>query len=163
MTGTAVNHCTFVDEAPRIGWYALALCICSKRPIFTDAAFARITEGGETQEVGEMNRVVINLLQNIDMFPQHSFLIAATNHGQLLDSAIWRRFTVVNMELPTPDLRQKLIEYYAKGMPIQIDISQWVQETDGLSGAEIKAKIHTEAKRCILNSQQLNLCGADAS
>ncbi len=106
--------------------------------------------GDNDHEVGEMNRVVINLLQNIDMFPRHSFLIAATNHGQLLDTAIWRRFTVINMDLPTPELRLRLIDHYAKDLPIQIDRVQWVIDTEGLSGAEIKARVQTEAKRVIL-------------
>lgn len=108
--------------------------------------------GGSDQEVGEMSRVVINLLQNIDMFPPESFLIAATNHGHLLDTAIWRRFSVVEMELPGEDDRRRLIEYYSKGLPITIDVEQWVKDTDGMSGAGIKTKIHKETKKYILNN-----------
>lgn len=113
--------------------------------------------GGNGQEVGEMSRVVINLLQNIDMFPPESFLVAATNHGHLLDTAIWRRFTVVNMELPKAEERRRLIEYYSKGLPIEVDADStdadgWVKDTHGLSGAEIRTKIHKEAKQYILNS-----------
>lgn len=103
-------------------------------------------------EVGEMSRVVINILQNIDMFPPESFLVAATNHGYLLDSAIWRRFTTVEMGLPEKPERQRLIEYYSKGLPLEIDVGEWIEATHGLSGAEIRTKIHKEAKKQILAS-----------
>lgn len=110
--------------------------------------------GGKDQEVGEMSRVVINLLQNIDMFSPESFLIAATNHGYLLDAAIWRRFTVVEMELPHDSERQRLIKYYSKGLPIALgDIDAWLGNTQGMSGAEIKTAIHKHVKRQILNSR----------
>lgn len=109
--------------------------------------------GGQNQEVGEMSRVVINLLQNIDMFPPNSFLIAATNHGHLLDTAVWRRFTVVELGLPGESERRRLIEYYAKGLPLQVKIDDMVKKTDGLSGAEIKARIQTHAKKVLLVRQ----------
>jgi len=46
----------------------------------------------DTNELGELKRVVNSLLQNIDILDNNSVLIAATNHEQLLDPAIWRRF-----------------------------------------------------------------------
>jgi AAA+ superfamily predicted ATPase len=97
------------------------------------------------------------LLQNIDMFPPESFLIAATNHGHLLDSAIWRRFTTVNMDLPGPEERRRLIHYYKKGLPIDIHIADWVDKTDGMSGAQIKTKLHNEAKKQILCLEKTKL------
>lgn len=106
--------------------------------------------GGGDHEVGEMSRVVINLLQNIDMFPPESFLIAATNHAHLLDTAIWRRFTVFNMDLPDEQSRERLIKYYSKGLPMEIHLDTWVRDTQGLSGAEIRTRLHKEAKRLIL-------------
>lgn len=113
--------------------------------------------GRDRQDVGEMSRIVINILQNIDMFSPDSFLIAATNHGHLLDSAIWRRFSVVNMELPGNEERRKLIGYYSKDLPIEIDAygmdgDKWVKDTHGMSGADIKGMLHHEAKQYILNS-----------
>lgn len=107
--------------------------------------------GANKSEVGEMSRVVINTLQSIDLFSPDSFLIAATNHGHMLDSAIWRRFTTVNMDLPKEEERRRLILYYSKGLPVEIDAEEWVSSTQGMSGADIKAKIHKEAKSIILN------------
>ena len=55
----------------------------------------------DKNELGELKRVVNSLLQNIDGFNNDSILIAATNHHELLDPAIWRRFsTIVALEKP---------------------------------------------------------------
>lgn len=54
-------------------------------------------------EIGELKRLVTVLLQEIDLWPSDRLLIAATNHRELLDPAIWRRFdVVVDFPLPTP-------------------------------------------------------------
>ena len=52
-------------------------------------------------EIGELKRLVTVLLQEIDRWPPHSILIAATNHPDLLDPAVWRRFDRV-LEFPMP-------------------------------------------------------------
>ena len=55
----------------------------------------------DKNELGELKRVVNSLIQNIDSFSENSILIAATNHQELLDPAIWRRFTsVLTLERP---------------------------------------------------------------
>ena len=57
---------------------------------------------GEAQDVGEMRRVVTAFLQFIDADRSPSILVAATNHAELLDRAIFRRFDVVlAFELPS--------------------------------------------------------------
>ncbi len=58
----------------------------------------------DKNELGELKRVVNSLLQNIDQFGSNSILIAATNHDQLLDSAVWRRFaTTLRIDFPDAD------------------------------------------------------------
>jgi SpoVK/Ycf46/Vps4 family AAA+-type ATPase len=59
---------------------------------------------GDSQDVGEMNRIVTAFLQLIDSDASNSLVIAATNHAELLDRAIFRRFdVVVPFALPTAD------------------------------------------------------------
>lgn len=118
--------------------------------LFLDEFDAVGKERGDKQEVGELSRVVINLLQNIDMLSENSILIAATNHGTLLDSAMWRRFKTIDIPRPEQEERARLISYYSKGLPININTSDWVKETAGLTGADIKEKLHSEAKRIIM-------------
>nr|VFK57085.1 MAG: ATPase family associated with various cellular activities (AAA) [Candidatus Kentron sp. TC] len=66
-------------------------------------------ERGDTRETGEIKRVVSSLLLQIDALPDYVVLVAASNHPELLDRAVWRRFQV-RIELPTPS-RQQLIRY----------------------------------------------------
>lgn len=65
-------------------------------------------------EIGELKRLVTVLLQEIDDWPTGGLLVAATNHGELLDPAVWRRFDhVLQFSLPQSDeLRQTLIESF---------------------------------------------------
>ena len=65
----------------------------------------------DNNELGELKRVVNSLLQNIDAFGEGSILIAATNHQDLLDPAVWRRFNKV-VEVPMPG--QKELEAYVE-------------------------------------------------
>lgn len=56
----------------------------------------------DATEVGELKRLVTVLLQEIDSWPEGALLLAATNHAELLDPAVWRRFElVVNFPLPS--------------------------------------------------------------
>jgi SpoVK/Ycf46/Vps4 family AAA+-type ATPase len=56
----------------------------------------------DATEIGELKRLVTVLLQEIDMWPEGSLLLAATNHSDLLDPAVWRRFEIV-LEFALPD------------------------------------------------------------
>ncbi|MDR6661279.1 Cdc6-like AAA superfamily ATPase [Tardiphaga robiniae] len=53
-------------------------------------------------EIGELKRLVTVLIQQIDDWPTSGILLAATNHPDLLDPAIWRRFEL-HVEFPLPD------------------------------------------------------------
>lgn len=56
----------------------------------------------DAAEIGELKRLVTVLVQAVDDWPVEGFLIAATNHPELLDPAVWRRFDrIVEFPLPT--------------------------------------------------------------
>ena len=60
-------------------------------------------------EIGELKRLVTVLLQEIERWPAHGILIAATNHPDLLDPAVWRRFDrVLEFPLPSPSELEEL-------------------------------------------------------
>jgi SpoVK/Ycf46/Vps4 family AAA+-type ATPase len=61
----------------------------------------------DAAEVGELKRLVTVLLQEIDEWPIEGVLIAATNHPDLLDPAVWRRFDRV-VQFPRPAARDVL-------------------------------------------------------
>ncbi len=62
-------------------------------------------ERGDRQETGEIKRVVSSLLLQIDALPSYVVVITASNHPELLDRAVWRRFEI-RLELPPPKQRQ---------------------------------------------------------
>lgn len=64
-------------------------------------------ERGDTHETGEIKRVVSSLLLQIDALPSHVVVVTATNHAELLDRAVWRRFQL-RLGLPAPTLEQKV-------------------------------------------------------
>jgi len=63
-------------------------------------------ERGDIHETGEIKRVVSSLLLQIDDLPSYTIIMAATNHAELLDRAVWRRFQI-RMELPKPTQKQR--------------------------------------------------------
>lgn len=75
---------------------------------FLDEFDTLAKERGDEHETGEIKRVVSSLLLQIDRLPSHVVVIAATNHGELLDRAVWRRFQM-RLELPPPT-RDRLTE-----------------------------------------------------
>jgi SpoVK/Ycf46/Vps4 family AAA+-type ATPase len=79
--------------------------------LFFDEFDAVGKERGDTHETGEIKRVVTSLLMQVDELPTYVVAIAATNHAELLDRAVWRRFEL-RLSLPAPDQKQ-LASYVA--------------------------------------------------
>jgi SpoVK/Ycf46/Vps4 family AAA+-type ATPase len=67
----------------------------------------------DNADVGELKRLVTVILQEIDEWPEHSLLIAATNHSSLLDPAVWRRFDLeIEFPMPSTELVSKVVDLY---------------------------------------------------
>ena len=110
----------------------------------------------DQHELGELKRVVNSLLQNIDDYCDDGILIAATNHQELLDNAIWRRFQAV-IEMPRPGLPE--IKQVMGLLPDFVDTSQikenqWkkvYQSMVGLPYSDIKKINNNLSKKAVLN------------
>ena len=110
----------------------------------------------DSHEHGEIKRVVNNFLQMLDNFKGDSILIAATNHQNILDPAIWRRFDdVLYYDLPDDKSREYLFETYLKSMKREPDIvlEKIVKKTKGLSPSDIKMITVEAMKIAIINSK----------
>ncbi|KAA2295668.1 AAA family ATPase, partial [Clostridioides difficile] len=98
-------------------------------------------ERGDQQETGEIKRVVSSLLMQIDSLPSYVVVITATNHPELLDRAVWRRFQL-RLDLPKPQKHQ--IEKWFKSFQSKFDQplgyapKTLSEKTFGLSFAEIE-------------------------
>lgn len=65
---------------------------------------------GDSQEVGEIRRVVTSFLQLIDADRSPSIIIAATNYEEILDRAVFRRFDqILHFRLPTRPQVERVI------------------------------------------------------
>jgi len=109
-------------------------------------------------EHGEIKRVVNNFLQMLDNFKGDSILFAATNHQNILDTAIWRRFdAVIDYELPDEATRLKLFEHYLKPLKRakNLDLNQAAKQSKGLSPADIKMIAIEALKSAIIDHRDI--------
>ena len=111
--------------------------------LFLDEFDAIAKKRDDSNELGELKRVVTTLLQNFDNMPGNVFMIAATNHEQLLDTAIWRRFNVtITMELPNTQQREILMKKWLQEYNIdrekKMDYELLAKISGGLNGAQLK-------------------------
>ena len=125
--------------------------------LFLDEFDAIAKARDDQYELGELKRVVNSLLQNIDEYCRDGILVAATNHQELLDNAIWRRFQSV-IEMPKPGISEieKMINHLTSHIDVKhITDSQWMkiyQSIEGLSYSDIKSIINNAIKKAIINN-----------
>ncbi|SLN74581.1 ATP-dependent zinc metalloprotease FtsH 3 [Roseivivax jejudonensis] len=80
--------------------------------LFFDEFDAVGKERGDEHETGEIKRVVTSLLMQMDDLPSYTITVAATNHSELLDRAVWRRFQLrLSLNAPT---RAELTTYFQR-------------------------------------------------
>jgi predicted AAA+ superfamily ATPase len=87
-------------------------------------------ERGDPHDTGEVKRVVSSLLLQIDALPSYVVVIAATNHPELLDRAVWRRFDL-RLQLPPPSDEA---------------LRHWLEEAERLVGVRFPGAPDTTAR-----------------
>ncbi|MFT5072033.1 MAG: hypothetical protein ACI8V8_002007 [Chitinophagales bacterium] len=111
----------------------------------------------DRNEIGELKRVVVSLLQNIDNL-EDTILIAATNHVHLLDPAIGRRFHY-KIELLPPEMteRKKIFLSLLRKFPFEDqEIDSLVSFSEGMTGAEIEMATYDYLRHSIINELEVN-------
>ncbi|WP_410664837.1 AAA family ATPase [Amycolatopsis sp. lyj-84] len=118
-----------------------------------DEVDALAGERAHGNDVGEIRRVLNSFLQFLEQDSSESLLVAATNHPQLLDRAIFRRFdAVVDYPLPEPAVARRVIKSRLAG--VELGRLNWVnidQAAAGLSQGEITVAAELAAKDAILS------------
>lgn len=117
-------------------------------------------ERGDTHETGEIKRVVSSLLLQIDALPSHVIIVTATNHAELLDRAVWRRFQI-RLDLPPPTPTQK--EHWfaqlqsALGAPLGITPRMLATKTHAVSFSDLEQFSEDVKRRYVLALPDPNL------
>jgi SpoVK/Ycf46/Vps4 family AAA+-type ATPase len=111
-------------------------------------------ERGDLHETGEIKRVVSSLLLQIDALPTYVIVVTASNHPELLDRAVWRRFQI-RLELPMP--KQGQIEQWFKrfekrtGHTLGLSPLNLAKSLNGVSFAEVEDFGTDVLRRIVLN------------
>jgi SpoVK/Ycf46/Vps4 family AAA+-type ATPase len=123
---------------------------------FFDEFDAIGTQRNSVNDVGEIRRVLNSFLQLIESDESDSLIIAATNHPNLLDEALFRRFDdVIEYQPPTVEMICRLLETRLSVFKIQWnDWSGILDAAKGLSLAEIVRAADEAAKQAILSSTE---------
>ncbi|WP_241463826.1 ATP-binding protein [Rhodoferax saidenbachensis] len=105
----------------------------------------------DDSDVGELKRLVTVILQTIDDWSPLSLLVAATNHGELLDPAVWRRFDVtLNFSLPGHAQRAQLLRAHGVGEELADGIGA---VTEGQTFSVIFRAVESARKQTILEDK----------
>jgi hypothetical protein len=67
----------------------------SSAVLLLDEVDAIAKRRSDESDIGELKRLVTVILQEVDQWPDTGLLLAATNHPELVDPALWRRFDAV--------------------------------------------------------------------
>lgn len=106
--------------------------------------------GNDDNDVGEMRRLVNALIQMIDQFPEKAILVAATNHVEVLDIALLRRFQLkINYNMPDNKTLDRYYDLILSRFPEDI---REIKKQYGISFAEAKDYALTLIKSNIIAS-----------
>ncbi len=117
-------------------------------------------ERGDVHETGEIKRVVSSLLLQMDALPSYVLIVTASNHPELLDRAVWRRFQL-RIELPQPNSKQlktwfdKFFEKFDQ--PIGFSSKILAEKLAKLSFSEVEEFCTDVLRRYTLSHEQGNL------
>ena len=109
-------------------------------------------ERGDRIDHGEVRRIVTALLQLVEESHADSLVIATTNHPQLLDNALWRRFDeVVVFGLPEFGERVALLQSKLSAVPKKVDFEAASERLAGYSHAEIERVCQDAVRKMVLD------------
>jgi SpoVK/Ycf46/Vps4 family AAA+-type ATPase len=110
-------------------------------------------------EIGELKRLVTVLLQQLDDWPSSGLLIAATNHAELLDPAVWRRFEEI-VEFPLPSeaaAKSFILDHLAT---VSANSESWASVLavifKGVSFSEIDHRLKSSRRAAVLSGNGLD-------
>ncbi len=127
--------------------------------LFFDEFDTIAKERGDTKETGEIKRVVSSLLLQVDKLPSYVVVITASNHHELLDRAVWRRFQIrINLPTPTNNQIEEYVNRFVSAAEIKLGYSSKYlsEKMFGHSFAEIEEFCTDILRQSILKHKQNN-------
>lgn len=131
--------------------------------LFLDEIDAIAKRRDDATDLGELKRLVNVLLKELESCPVTCIVIGATNHPELLDKAIWRRFDR-NIEITIPEKKQRKL-LFQRGMgkryeEINYEIIQIIVDgTEQMSAADIcKMCEHIKRRAVIYYEDTITTC-----
>lgn len=114
------------------------------------------TQRGAQNDVGEIRRVLNSFLLFVEQDTSESIILAATNHPELLDKALYRRFDdIIRFEKPDKKQIKQLIENLLSMFDTeQLSWDKISIAANNLSSAEITRACEDAAKEAVLNHQE---------
>jgi SpoVK/Ycf46/Vps4 family AAA+-type ATPase len=124
---------------------------------FFDEFDAIGSDRNSLNDVGEVRRILNSFLQFLEQDTSDSMIVAATNHKQLLDSALFRRFDdVITYDLPTRVQVKAIVENKLARFSCSVDDWEALEDiADGLSHAEITRACDDAAKHSVLDGMKI--------
>lgn len=114
-------------------------------------------ERGDLYETGEIKRVVSTLLLQMDQLPSHVVIVTATNHAELLDRAVWRRFEVrLHLPPPTPADAARFLARLLNNFQLTAGFraAALYRSLGGATYSEIEDLFRDIARRAVLQSPE---------
>lgn len=108
---------------------------------------------GATNDVGEIRRVLNSFLLFVEQDRSDSVIVAATNHPELLDRALHRRFDdIIKFDRPDAVRISRLIENRLAAFHLSsLAIDSLARQAEGLSCAEVVLACDDAAKEAVLH------------
>ncbi len=112
------------------------------------------TQRNASNDVGEIRRVLNSFLMFVEQDSSDSIIIAATNHPELLDKALHRRFDhFINFSKPGSLQIEKLIAQSLSLFDLEnLTLSKIAEIASGLSSAEVTRACDDAAKEAVLHN-----------
>jgi Cdc6-like AAA superfamily ATPase len=108
---------------------------------------------GDPLDVGELHRIVITLMQELEHARPAGYIIATSNLPDELDLALWRRFDVIEeFPRPTSRERERFALARAKALDIAPDAKLRATARKATSYADVEKLVEAEARRKLLVS-----------
>lgn len=124
-----------------------------RRPcvLFLDEFDAIAKLRDDDRELGELKRVVISLMQNIDAMGEDHVMLAATNHEHLLDPAIWRRFAYkLRIDAPNVETRRLILENLLGQFADSSAVEIAAEFSEGMTGSQLRDVVEDAKREAVL-------------